>query len=120
MLTAMNIVISGGGMVGMTLAPLLRLRGFSPVVIERNPEGAYMPRGLHARLPGLRAPRRGRGARRDPQGGGATSPPGPTGSAVAIAVRFGALIEALAKDLPVVYEHTVVELVRDDSDRVSA
>ena len=32
-------------MVGMTLARLLRVRGFSPVVIERNPEGAYMPRG---------------------------------------------------------------------------
>ena len=27
-----DIVISGGGMVGMTLAHLLRLRGFSPVV----------------------------------------------------------------------------------------
>ena len=45
MVPAMNIVISGGGMVGMTLAHLLRLRGFSPVVIERQREGEYMPRG---------------------------------------------------------------------------
>ena len=29
----------------MTLARLLRLRGFSPVVIERMPEGHYIPRG---------------------------------------------------------------------------
>src|SRR5262249_51527704 len=37
---------------------------------------------------------------------------------VAVAVRFGALIEALARDLPVVYEHTVVDLIRDGDDRI--
>ena len=35
-----------------------------------------------------------------------------------MAVRFGALIEALARDLPVVYEHTVVDLIRDGDDRI--
>ena len=35
----MKVVIAGGGMVGMTFARLLRLRGFEPVVIERMPPG---------------------------------------------------------------------------------
>jgi 2-polyprenyl-6-methoxyphenol hydroxylase-like FAD-dependent oxidoreductase len=113
----MNIVISGGGMVGMTLARLLRIRGFSPVVIERNPEGAYMPRGYMLGFQGY-APLEEAGVLDEIRSVGRPIAPRPDGSAVAIAVRFGALIEALAKDLPVVYEHTVVELVRDGSDRV--
>ena len=113
----MNIVISGGGMVGMTLARLLRVRGFSPVVIERNPEGAYMPRGYMLGFQGY-APLEEAGVLEGIRKVGRDIAPRPDGSAVAIAVRFGAIIEALAKDLPVVYEHTVVELVRDDSDRV--
>lgn len=113
----MNIVISGGGMVGMTLARLLRVRGFSPVVIERNPEGAYMPRGYMLGFQGY-APLEEAGVLDGIRKVGRDIAPRPDGSAVAIAVRFGAIIEALAKDLPVVYEHTVVELVRDDSDRV--
>ena len=113
----MNIVISGGGMVGMTLARLLRVRGFSPVVIERNPEGAYMPRGYMLGFQGY-APLEEAGVLEGIRRVGRDIAPRPDGSAVAIAVRFGAIIEALAKDLPVVYEHTVVELVRDDSDRV--
>ncbi len=117
MLRAMNIVISGGGMVGMTLARLLRVRGFSPVVIERNPEGAYMPRGYMLGFQGY-APLEEAGVMDEIRKAGRDIAPRPDGSAVALAVRFGALIEALARDLPVVYEHTVVELVRDDSDRV--
>jgi 2-polyprenyl-6-methoxyphenol hydroxylase-like FAD-dependent oxidoreductase len=104
-------------MVGMTLARLLRVRGFSPVVIERNPEGAYMPRGYMLGFQGY-APLEEAGVMDEIRSAGRDIAPRPDGSAVAIAVRFGALIEALAKDLPVVYEHTVVELVRDETDRV--
>lgn len=113
----MNIVISGGGMVGMTLARLLRVRGFSPVVIERNPEGAYMPRGYMLGFQGY-APLEEAGVLDEIRSVARPIAPRPDGSAVALAVRFGALIEALAKDLPVVYEHTVVELLRDGEDRV--
>ena len=41
----MKIVIVGGGMVGMTLAHLLRRRGIEPTVLERAPAGHYVPRG---------------------------------------------------------------------------
>jgi glycine/D-amino acid oxidase-like deaminating enzyme len=41
----MNVVIAGGGMVGLTLGRLLRARGFEPTIIERMPEGSYIPRG---------------------------------------------------------------------------
>ena len=43
--------------------------------------------------------------------------PRPDQPPVAVAVRFGALIEALQRDLPMVNEHTVTELLRD-GDRV--
>ncbi|HET6691002.1 MAG TPA: NAD(P)/FAD-dependent oxidoreductase [Miltoncostaeaceae bacterium] len=114
----MNIVICGGGMVGMTLAHLLRRRGFSPVVIERQREGEYMPRGYMLGFQGYE-PLNEAGVFEEvrAQGRPIVEPregePPP-----AVAVRFGALIEALARDLPVVYEHTVVELVRDADDRI--
>ena len=38
----MNVVIAGGGMIGLTLGRLLRARGVEPIIIERMPEGAYM------------------------------------------------------------------------------
>jgi 2-polyprenyl-6-methoxyphenol hydroxylase-like FAD-dependent oxidoreductase len=112
----MNIVISGGGMVGMTLAHLLRLRGFSPVVIERNREGEYMPRGYMLGFQGYE-PLEEVGIYEEVRAAGRPIAPRPDQPPVAVAVRFGALIEALARDLPVVYEHTVVDLVRD-GDRV--
>ena len=117
MLAAMNIVISGGGMVGMTLAHLLRLRGFSPVVVERNPEGVYMPRGYMLGFQGYE-PLEEVGVYEEVRAAGRAIAPRPDQPPVAVAVRFGALIEALARDLPVVYDHTVVELVRDDDGRI--
>ena len=113
----MNIVISGGGMVGMTLAHLLRLRGFSPVVIERNREGDYMPRGYMLGFQGYE-PLEEVGIYEEVRSAGRPIAPRPDQPPVAVAVRFGALIEALARDLPVVYEHTVVDLVRDGEGRV--
>lgn len=113
----MNIVISGGGMVGMTLARLLRRRGFSPVVIERMPAGAYIPRGYMLGYQGY-DPLAEAGVMDEIRAAGRPIAPRDDGSSVAIAVRFGAVIEALARDLPVVNEHSVVELVRDGSGRV--
>lgn len=113
----MNIVISGGGMVGMTLAHLLRRRGFSPVVIERNKEGEYMPRGYMLGFQGYE-PLEEVGVYQEVRDAGRPIAPRPDQPPVAVAVRFGALIEALARDLPVVYEHTVVDLVRDHDGRI--
>jgi 2-polyprenyl-6-methoxyphenol hydroxylase-like FAD-dependent oxidoreductase len=113
----MNIVISGGGMVGMTLARLLRLRGFSPIVLERMPEGHYMPRGYMLGFQGYE-PLEEVGVYEEVRGAGRPIAPRPDQPPVAVAVRFGALIEALARDLPVVYEHTVVDLIRADDGRV--
>jgi 2-polyprenyl-6-methoxyphenol hydroxylase-like FAD-dependent oxidoreductase len=114
----MNIVISGGGMVGMTLAHLLRLRGFSPLVLERMPAGHYVPRGYMLGFQGY-PPLEEVGILDEVKSAGRPIAPRPDGSAVAIAVRFGALIEALQRDLPILNEHTVVDLVRDGEGRVT-
>ena len=39
-------VVVGGGMVGLTLARLLRARGRDPIVLERAPAGVYGARGF--------------------------------------------------------------------------
>ena len=114
----MNIVISGGGMVGMTLARLLRLRGFEPIVLERAPAGHYMPRGYMLGFQGYE-PLEEVGVYKEVRDAGRPIAPRPDQPPVAVAVRFGALIEALARDLPVVYEHTVVELLRDATGRIT-
>src|SRR6185437_3613686 len=44
--------------------------------------------------------------------------PRPDGSAVAVAVEVGKVLHALARDLPVEYEHVVVDLIRDGEGRV--
>ena len=114
----MRIVIAGGGMVGMTLAHLLRMRGFSPTVIERMPEGAYVPRGYMLGYQGY-PPLEEVGVLDEVRSAGWDIAPRPDGSAVAIAVEVGILLHALARDLPVEYEHSVVELVRDGEGRVT-
>jgi 2-polyprenyl-6-methoxyphenol hydroxylase-like FAD-dependent oxidoreductase len=114
----MRIVIAGGGMVGMTLAHLLRMRGFSPTVIERMPEGAYVPRGYMLGYQGY-PPLEEVGVLDEVRTAGWDIAPRPDGSAVAIAVEVGILLGALARDLPVEYEHSVVELVRDGEGRVT-
>jgi 2-polyprenyl-6-methoxyphenol hydroxylase-like FAD-dependent oxidoreductase len=42
----MRVVIAGGGLVGLTLAALLRRRGLEPQVVERMPAGVYVRRGF--------------------------------------------------------------------------
>jgi 2-polyprenyl-6-methoxyphenol hydroxylase-like FAD-dependent oxidoreductase len=112
-----KVVISGGGMVGMTLARLLRLRGVEPVVIERMPEGAYIPRGYMLGYQGY-PPLEEIGVLDEIRRGGWDIAPRPDGSSVAVAVEVGKVLLALARDLPVVYEHSVTDLVRDGEGRV--
>jgi 2-polyprenyl-6-methoxyphenol hydroxylase-like FAD-dependent oxidoreductase len=113
----MRIVISGGGMVGMTLARLLRLRGIEPTVIERMPEGAYVPRGYMLGYQGY-PPLEEIGILDEIRRAGRDIAPRPDGSAVAICVEVGKVLHALARDLPVLYEHSVVELLRAGDGRV--
>jgi 2-polyprenyl-6-methoxyphenol hydroxylase-like FAD-dependent oxidoreductase len=112
----MRVVIVGGGMVGMTLSRLLRLRGAEPVVLERMPAGHYVPRGYMLGFQGYE-PLEEVGVYGEVREAGRPIAPRPDQPPVAVAVRFGALIEALQRDLPIVNEHTVVELVKD-GDRV--
>ena len=113
----MNIVIAGGGMVGMTLAHLLRRRGFEPVVVERMREGQYVPRGYMMGFQGF-PPLEELGLMHEIRSAGWDIAPREDGSTVAIAVNVGTVLGALARDLPVLYEHTVVELVQDGEGRV--
>lgn len=113
----MKVVISGGGMVGMTLARLLRMRGQEPVVFERMHAGAYIPRGYMLGYQGY-PPLEEVGVLDEVRRQGWDIAPREDGSAVAICVEVGKLLHALARDLPVEYEHTVTELVRDGSGRI--
>jgi 2-polyprenyl-6-methoxyphenol hydroxylase-like FAD-dependent oxidoreductase len=112
----MKIVIVGGGMVGMTLAHLLRRRGIEPTVLERMPAGHYVPRGYMLGFQGYESLEEV-GVYDEVRKAGRPIAPREDAPPVAVAVRFGALIEALQRDLPMLNEHTVVELLRD-GDRV--
>ena len=107
----MRVVIVGGGMVGMTLSRLLRMRGVEPVIIERMPAGHYVPRGYMLGFQGYE-PLEEVGVYDEVRQAGRPIAPRPDQPPVAVAVRFGALIEALQRDLPMVNEHTVTELLR--------
>jgi 2-polyprenyl-6-methoxyphenol hydroxylase-like FAD-dependent oxidoreductase len=113
----MKVVIVGGGMVGMTLSRLLRLRGVEPTVLERMPAGHYIPRGYMLGFQGYE-PLEEVGVYHEVRQAGRPIAPRPDAPPVAVAVRFGALIEALQRDLPIMNEHTVTELVRDGEGRV--
>src|SRR2546430_12257010 len=112
----MKIVIAGGGGVGMPLAHLLRGRGIGPPVLERMPAGHYVPRGYMLGFQGYE-PLEEVGVYDEVRDAGRPIAPRPEQPPVAVAVRFGALIEALQRDLPMLNEHTVVELVKE-GDRV--
>lgn len=112
----MKVVICGGGMVGMTLARLLRARGQEPVVLERMPEGAYVARGYMLGYQGY-APLEEAGVLAEVRPQGWDIAPRPDQPPVAVCVEVGKLLHALARDLPIEYEHTVKELIRDDSGR---
>lgn len=113
----MNIVIVGGGMVGMTLAHLLRRRGVEPIVVERMQEGDYVRRGYMLGYQGF-DPLQEVGVLDEVRRAGWDIAPRDDGSTVAVAVEVGYLLHALARDLPVEYEHSLTELVTDDDGRV--
>jgi 2-polyprenyl-6-methoxyphenol hydroxylase-like FAD-dependent oxidoreductase len=110
-----KIVIVGGGMVGMTLAHLLRRRGIEPTVLERAPAGHYVPRGYMLGFQGYE-PLEEVGIYDEVKAAGRPIAPRPDQPPVAVAVRFGALMEALQRDLPIVNEHTVTDLIRAGAD----
>ena len=113
----MQVVIAGGGLVGLTLAGLLRRRGVEPVVVERMPAGIYVKRGFmlgHQAndamsdlgvLERIRAQGRAIGAL-------------PDGNAAAVAIEVGRVLAAVGEGVPVLHEHSVVALERDPGGRV--
>ena len=113
----MRVVISGGGMVGMVLARLLRMRGFEPVIFERMPEKAYVARGYMLGYHGY-GPLEEVGVMDELRPLGWEIAPRPDQPPVAVCLEVGKLLHALARDLPVEYEHTVTELIHDPSGRV--
>ncbi len=113
----MKIVISGGGMVGLMLARLLRMRGFEPLVFERMKAGEFMPRGYMMGYQGY-PPFEELGLMPQIREAGWDIAPRSDGSAVAVCVNVGLVLELLAQDLPVEYENTVVDLLRDGSGRI--
>ncbi len=102
----MRVVIVGGGMVGMTFAHLLRRRGVEPVVLERMPAGHYIPRGYMLGFQGYESLEE-IGVYDEVRDAGRPIAPRPDQPPVAVAVRFGALIEALQRNLPIVNDTTV-------------
>ena len=115
----MKIVIVGGGMVGMTFGHLLRRRGVEPTILERMPAGHYVPRGYMLGFQGYE-PLEEVGVYHEVRQAGRPIAPRADQPPVAVAVRFGALIEALQRDLPMLNEHTVTELLKDEDGRVVA
>jgi 2-polyprenyl-6-methoxyphenol hydroxylase-like FAD-dependent oxidoreductase len=114
----MRVVIAGGGLVGLTLAGLLRRRGAEAVVLERMAPGDYVRRGFmlgHQGFPALDE----LGVLADIRARGRAIAPTPDGSSAAIAVEVGRLLHRLAEGVPVRYRHTVTGLVRDASGRIT-
>jgi len=113
----MRVVIAGGGLVGLTLAALLRRRAIEPQVIERMPAGVYVKRGFmlgHQAydamddlgvLDAIRSAGRPIGAT-------------PDGASAATAVEVGRVLAEVGRDVPVLHEHSVVALERDADGRI--
>ena len=105
-------------MVGLMLARLLRLRGFEPLVFERMPEGEFVPRGYMLGYQGF-PPFEELGVLHQIREAGWDIAPREDGSTVAIAVNVGTVLHLLARDLPVEYSHSVVDLLRAEDRRVT-
>ena len=113
----MRVTIAGGGLVGLTLARLLRRRGLEPVVIERMRESQYVARGFMLGQQGHPA-LADAGLLDEVRQMGRAIAPRPDGSCAAIAVEVGRVLSALAAGTPVRYEHAVTDLVPDAAGRI--
>ena len=109
-------VIVGGGMVGLTLARLLRARGHDPVVLERAPAGVHGARGFMLGYQGFDAFQE-LGVLERLRRAGRDVGTGPNGVPIGIAVDYGIVMATLAEDVPVAHGESVVALIRD-GDRV--
>jgi len=113
----MRTVIVGGGMVGLTLARLLRARGHDPVVLERAPAGSYVPRGFMLGYQGYDALEE-IGVLSRLSAAGRDVGVGANGVPIGIAVDYRIVMAAVAEGVPVAHGESVVDLVRD-GDRVA-
>ena len=109
----MRTVIVGGGMVGLTLARLLRARGHEPVVLERAAAGRHQPRPFMLGFQGF-AVLEELGLLGRVRAAGWDIAPGADGTPVAICVKVGHLLDALAEGVPVLHGGSVTGLARDD------
>jgi 2-polyprenyl-6-methoxyphenol hydroxylase-like FAD-dependent oxidoreductase len=108
----MRIVIVGGGMVGLTLARLLRAAGEDPVVLERMAAGGYQRRPFLLGFQGFPTLEE-LGVLGRVRAEGWDIAPGADGSPVAVCIEVGKLLAALAEGVPVRHGESVVDLVRD-------
>lgn len=108
----MRVVIVGGGMAGLVLARGLALRGVRPVVVERMPpsvvvEGPIMlPFQAYDALEEI-------GLLADIRAAGRDVPPLRDGRPVAIGVARRLVLERLREGLEILWEHELVDLLRD-------
>ena len=113
----MRVVIAGAGMAGLVLARGIALRGGDAVIIERAPvdrrvDGPIMlPFQAYDALEeiGVLEPIRAQGI---------DVPPHRAGQPVAISVARQAVLEILREGVDVLWEHELVDLIRD-GDRVT-
>lgn len=108
----MRVLIAGGGMAGLVLARGIALRGGSAAIIERAgadrrvPGPIMLPFQAYDALEelGVLEPVRARGIE---------IPPHRNGRPVAISVARQAVVEALREGIEVLWEHELVDLLRD-------
>lgn len=113
----MRVVVAGGGLVGLTLAALLRRRGVEPHVVERMPAGVYVKRGFMLGHQGYDAIA-DVGVLDQITAAGRPIGAMPDGRSAATAIEVGHVLAAVGADVPVLHEHTVVALERDPAGRV--
>ena len=113
----MRIVIVGAGLVGLTLARMLRQRGLEPLVLERGAPAPPAPRpfmlGSQA-FPALEDA----GALAEVRERGWDIAPRPGTDPAAVCVEFAIAVEVLGRGVPVNHERTVTALQRDGAGRV--
>ena len=108
----------GGGMVGLTLARLLRSYGEEPLVLERMPAGSYQKRPFLLGFQGFPTLDE-LGLLERVRAGGRDIAPGSDGVPVAVCIEVGKLLAAIGEGVPVAHERSVTALLRDDDGRVT-